>query len=212
MESLQRQANTAQIIYNLFMINPQRNSNESVLVGILGMYTGSVGLADCLLTEVLIQIDVERSLNILTSSDTWNAFRNNWSRSHVESVSSSLQSPFTLIDSDGMRRNTFEFDIEVGTNKVENLVDISKSQISADKARNSYAIYDPIFWLPIIAHCLRKVIHSSELTLLIDNSAVGYTLACLSAQQESVRKMAGYVLVTWEHQCEVPLLCNSCSQ
>ena len=212
LESLLLQANTAHIIYSLFMINPMRNSNESVLVGILGMHTGSVGPADRLLTELLIRIDVERSLNILSSSDTWNAFRNNWSRSHVESISSSLESPFTLIDSDGMRRNTFDFNIEVDTTKIENGIDTSKFQISVDKILHSYTMYDPTFWLPVISYCLRKVVHSSELTLLIDNSAVSYALACLSAKQENIRKMAGYVLVTWERQCEVPLHLNSCSR
>ena len=204
--------NTARIIYNLFMINPKRNSNESVLVGILGMYTGSVGLADRLLMEVLIRIDVERSLNILSSSDTWNAFRNNWSRSHVESISSSLESPFALIDSDGIRRNTFDFNIDVGTTKLENGMDTSKSQISADKIPDSYSMYDPTFWLPVISYCLKKAVHSAELALLIDNSAVSYALVCLSAKEENIRKMAGYVLVAWEHQCEVPLHLNSCSR
>jgi hypothetical protein len=209
-ESLRLQANTAHIIYNLFMINPERNSNESILVGILGMHTGSVGPADRLLTEVLIQIDVERSLNILSSSNTWNAFRNNWSRSHLESISSSLESPFALIDSDGMRGNTLDFNIEA--TKVENGIDTSKFQISADNVRDSYAMYDPTFWLPVIAYCLRKVVHSSQLILLIDNSAVGYALACLSAKQETIRKIAGYILVSWERQCEVPPHLNSCSR
>ena len=208
LETLRLQLNTAHIIYSLFMINPKRNSTESVLVGILGMHTGSVGPADRLLTEMLIRIDVERSLNILSSSDTWNAFRNNWSRFHVESFSSSLESPFALIDLDGMRQNTLDFNIEVGTTKVENGIDTSKLQILPDKIRDLYAMYDPTFWLPVISYCLRKVVHSSELTLLIDNSAVSYALVCLSAKEERIRKMAGHVLVTWEHECEVPLHLN----
>lgn len=207
-ETLRLQLNKVHIIYSLFMINPKRNSNESVLVSILGMHSGSVGPADRLLTEILIRIDVERSLNILSSPDTWNAFRNNWSRFHVEGISSSLESPFALIDLDGMRQNTLNFNIEVGTTKVESGIDTSKFQILPEKILGSYTIYDPTFWLPVISYCLKKVVHSSELTLLIDNSAVPYALVCLSAKEESIRRMAGHVLVNWEHECEVPLHLN----
>lgn len=201
MQAFKIRANVGSIILNLFRINPQRNSNESVLVGILGLYTGSVGPADRLLMEVLNQIDIERSLNILSSSEIWNAFRNNWSRSNLESVSCSLQSPFALIDSGAMQLAILDFNVAVGNKEIEMAIDESKNE----DIQKLYATYDPSFWLPIIAYCLRQIVHSSELTVLIENSSVGYALVCLSAKQESIRKMAAYVLVNWEHLCGV---CN----
>ena len=184
------------------MINPRRTSTESVLIGILGLYSGSVGPADRILTEVLVNIDAERSLNLLSSSDTWNSFKSNWSRYHVESISSSLESPFTLI-SDSMRRNTLEFDINTGTTDIETVIDCSEFPNSLEKILGSYLTYEPQFWLPIVAYCLKKVTHSSELSLLIDNSSIAYSLVCLSAKKTVVREMASYLLADWERKCQV---------
>jgi hypothetical protein len=199
-ESLYLQVKIASIIFYLFMINPLRNSNESVLVGILGRYNGSLGPADRLLMEVLNRIDAERSLNLLSSQETWIAFRNNWSRSNVESISSSLQSPFTLIDSDAMQRVILDFDVNAGIAEVDTGIDIS---MNSTEMQRLCATYDPSFWLPIIAYCLKTLAHSSELTLLIENSSIGYALVCLSAHQENIREMATHVLMNWERLCGV---------
>jgi hypothetical protein len=192
-------ANITHIIHNLFMINPTRNSTVSVLAGILGLYTGSVGPADVLLRKVLNRIDEEESLNLISSSETWNAFRNNWSRSHVEAISSSLQSPFALIDSGEIRRNIVEFNPEIH-------VDQSIGQEKAEDVKNLpilYRTYDPLFWLPVIAFCLEKLGHSSDLTLLVDNFSIGYVLVCLSSKQLVIRKMAASLLLRFEHLSEV---------
>jgi len=183
------------------MINPLRNSNESVLVGILALYSGSIGPADRLLMEVLNRIDTERSLNLLSSPETWTAFKNNWSRSNVESISSSLQSPCALIDSDGMQRVILDFDINAGTAEIDITIDVLNN--STKEMQRLYATYDPSFWLPIIAYCLKTLAYSSDLTLLVENSSVGYALVCLSANQENIREMAAHVLINWERLCWV---------
>jgi hypothetical protein len=204
MESSEIRANISSIIFSLYMINPQRSSNESVLAGILGLYTGLVRFSDRLLMAVLYRIDLERSINILSSPETWNAFRNNWSRSHVKSISSSLESPFTLIDSDAMQQAILDFYVDVGNTEVQ--IPIEHSKTSVLEMHNSCDTFDPLFWLPIIVYSLEKTSHSSEMTMMIENSSIGYALVCLSAKQESIRKMAAYLLVKWQHLCEV---CNN---
>src|SRR5947207_8925714 len=90
--------NLSTIIHKLFMMDVVKSSNQSVLVGILGIYGGSRGRADRILLDVVRQIDENRRLNVTTSSETWNAFRYSLSRSNVEAVSSTLESPFSVLD------------------------------------------------------------------------------------------------------------------
>jgi hypothetical protein len=202
-ESFVLRMNIASIVSNLFMINPSGNSSESVLVGILDVYTGSVGLADRLLMHVMQHIDLERSLNVLSSSETWNAFKKNWSRSHIEALVSSLQSPFALIDPDAMRVNVLEFEVDITNSNIEEDICEARPKNLFGGIEDAYRKYDPLFWLPIIAYCLEKVIHPSDLVLLIEVSAIGYVLVCLSSKCNTIRKMAAAVLVKWEHLCEV---------
>ena len=189
------QLNHARIIFDLFMMDPSRNSTESVLVGVLGHYTASSRRSDSLLREILERIDSERSLNILSSAETWNAFRANWSRSHLEALASSMESPFALIDSESMHYNIIHFqvagDIAIDNGKV--------SAENVERVRLDDRLLDPLFWLPIIAYSLEKATHASELTLLIENSAIGYALVCLSSTELTIRKMAGFILATWEN-------------
>lgn len=180
-------------------MNPGRNSTESVLIGILGRYSGSVRRADSLLWDVLRHIDCERSLNVLSSTETWNAFRISWSRSHLEAIASSLQSPFALIDSESMQHSVLHLQVSVDVSKARDKI----SLINATGAQLDDRLLDPLFWLPIIAYCLDKTGHSSELTLLIENSAIGFALVCLSSNDLTIRRMAGFILVTWEHLCQV---------
>jgi len=181
------------------MMNPSRNSTESVLIGILSRYTASVQPADSLLRDVLRRIDSERSLNVLSSTETWNAFRASWSRSHLEAIASSLQSPFALIDSDSMQHNVLHLQVPVDISKAGDKI----SLVHATGTQPDNGLVDPLFWLPIIAYCLDKTTHSSELTLLIENSAIGFALVCLSLNDLTIRRMAGFILVTWEHLCQV---------
>jgi hypothetical protein len=191
--------NIVNIIYHLFMMNPLRNSTESVLIGILGHYTASVRPADSLLRDVLRRIDSERSLNVLSSAETWNAFKASWSQSHVEAIASSLQSPFAMIDSDSMQHNVLHLQVSLYTSNANDEMSlVNPAGIQLDDR-----LLDPFFWLPIIAYCLDKTTHSSELTFLIENSAIGYALVCLSSNDLTIRRMAAFILVSWEHLCQV---------
>lgn len=202
-ESFILRVNIALIIFNLFMINPSGNSSESVLVGVLGLYTGSVGRADRLLLQVMQRIDLERSLNILSSSETWNAFKKSWSRSHIDALLSSLQSPFALVDPDSTRVNVLEYEVNITSSSFEEDVCEERSTNLFSGTGNAYQKYDPWFWFPIIAYCLEKVVHPSELVLLIEVSAIGYAFVGLSSRCKVIRKMAAAVLIKWEHLCEV---------
>ena len=182
------------IIKKLFSIDPITNSSESVVIGILNLYTGSRSPADRLLLSVLQSIDKERSLSLISSSETWNAFRNSWSHFHVDAISSSLQAPIVLIDTHLTRMNTFNF------NTVE---DGLSTLVAVDGHQAASHTYDPNFWLPVIGYCLEKVAHSSELLLLVEIYAIGYTIVCLSSEQEVTRKMAASVLVTFDNLCQV---------
>jgi hypothetical protein len=182
----------SRIIQELFNIDPLKACTESIVIGILGLYAGSVGPGDRVLLDVMERIDEVSGLNLLSSPETWNAFRNRWSRSHVEVVSSSLSSPFSLIDANTTKSNAADFKVV-----------LNAKDVPADQLSSFYQIYDPKFWLPIIAYCLDKVTHSSEVLLLIENYAIGYTLVCLSSQDENIRKMAGSLLVTFEGLAEV---------
>ena len=197
---MELRAKIASIVNHLFMINPVRNCNESIVIGILGQYTGSVGPADRLLLSILERIDKEQSLNLISSSETWNAFKNNWSFFHVEAASSSLQSPFSIISPDVTLRNVLEFDPEVSSGPEE---EVDGNHSVVDQIHGDYATYDPTFWLPVIAYCLEKVEHPSELTFLVESSAIGYALVCLSSSQETVRRMATSIVSHWRNLCEV---------
>jgi len=167
------------------------NSNESVLIGILGMYTGSVGRADRILLDVMKTIDNVRALNILSSNETWNAFKDTWSQFEVEAVGSTLSSPFALIDTEITSRNVINFDVGRETKE------------GSEQDQKAYERYDPEFWLPIVGYCLDKASHQSDLTLLIDTSAIEYALVCMSSKNEEIRQMSGSVLVRWERSCQV---------
>jgi len=194
LDSLNLRSNIASIIEHLFLIDPSRNSSESTLVGILRMFTGSMGPADQLLMTVLVRLDAEAQLNILSSAEAWNAFRSVWSNYHPEAIASSLDSPFALVDTEDTKRNVVEFQLESAlTGNVDKLNDL----------RTAYRTYEPLFWLPIIAYCLQTVTHSSQLTVMIENYSIGYALVCLSSEREEVRKMAGSILVRWEDMSEV---------
>jgi hypothetical protein len=182
------------IIQKLFSIDPIKNSSESVVIGILNLYTGSRSPADRLLLSVLQSIEKERSLSLISSSETWNAFRNSWSRFHVDAISSSLQAPMVLIDTHLTRINTFGFNT---------VADDPPSPAAFRGLQAASRNYDPNFWLPIIGYCLEKVEHSSELLLLIEIYAIGYTTVCLSAEQEVTRKMAASILITFDNLCQV---------
>ena len=190
-------ANIARIIYQLFNLNPPRNSNLSVLIGVLGQYEGSTSLADLRMMEIMKSIDQHRSLNLISSSETWNAFRNRWSRSHVESLSSSLENPFPLIDSQDMHHAVLHF----RANERKSGQNVRMNSISSG-SEPKYLI-DPEFWLPVIAYCLKKCRHTSDLTVLLENNSIGFTFACLSSENEKVQRMAGSILVKWERLCEV---------
>jgi hypothetical protein len=172
------------------------------MIGLLGLYTSSIGPADLLLFDTLAQIDRESSLNVTASTEIWNAFRNNWSRRYVETVSSTLESPFSIIDADITRKNVFLFRPTIP--KADPIHLTSRDvETSVDEQQTDYDTYDPRFWLPIIAYCLKKVTHSSELTQLIESSAIGYAFVCLSSTSLEIRKMASSILLEWEHLCEV---------
>lgn len=196
---MQLQLNTAQIIFHLFIMDPSRNSTESVLIGVLGHYTASCRHADFLLRQILERIDSERSLNILSSAETWNAFRVSWFRSHVEALASSLETPFALIDSESMQYNILHFQVsgDVGMRRDE-IAAVNAGSIQPDDRQ-----LDPIFWLPIIAYSFEKTLHPSDLTLLIESSAIGYALVCLSSRDLRIRTMASFILATWENACQV---------
>jgi hypothetical protein len=183
----------AEIITRLYFTDPIKNRSESVVTGILNLYTGSRSSADRLLLSVLQHADKESSLSLISSSETWNAFKNSWSRFHVDAISSTLQSPIVIIDSQITRMNVYGFKTAEVANSEESL---SKDQVASN-------LYDPSFWLPIIGYCLEKVGHSSELLLLIEIYAIGYALVCLSSDMEVTRKMAQSVLVTFESRCQV---------
>lgn len=183
----------AEIITRLYFTDPVKNRSESVVTGILNLYTGSRSSADRLLLSVLQHADKESSLSLVSSSETWNAFKNSWSRFHVDAISSTLQSPIVIIDSQITRMNVYGFITAEVANSEESL---SKDQVACN-------LYDPRFWLPVIGYCLEKVGHSSELLLLIEIYAIGYALVCLSSDMEATRKMAQSVLVTFESRCQV---------
>jgi len=190
-------ANIARIIHQLFYLNPPRNSNLSVLIGVLGIYEGSTSPADLCIIEIIKSIDEHRSLNLIFSSETWNAFRNRWSRSHIESLSSSIENPSPLIDSEVMHRTIFNF----RTNERKSGQNIQMRGLSSGSEPKS--LIDPEFWLPVIAYCLKKCRHSSDLTVLLENNSIGFAFACLSSENEKVRRMAGSILLNWERLCEV---------
>jgi len=181
------------------MMDPPRNSTHSVLVGVLGHYAASCRRADVLLREVLGRIDSERSLNILSSAETWNAFRTSWSRSHVKALASSLELPFALIDSESMQYNILHFPLSGDVGKRSDYI----TAVNARGIQLDDRLLDPIFWLPIIAYSLEKTTHTSELTLLIEISAIGYALVCLSSSDLTIRTMASFILGIWENSCQV---------
>jgi hypothetical protein len=188
MKELTCGVNVAKIIQKLFAMDVLKNSNQSVLVGILGLYTGSRGQVDQILLDVMHQIDETRRINVISSPETWATFRAGMSRFNVEAISSSLESPFTVIELDTMRKNSVEFDVWE-----DNTVDAS-----FEGAERLNASYDPHFWLPIIAYCFEKATHSSQVTLFMQNYSIGYALVCLSSMHETVRKMATSILIHWE--------------
>jgi hypothetical protein len=183
----------AEIITRLYFIDPVKNRSESVVIGILNFYTGSRSSADRLLLSVLQHADKESILSVISSSETWNAFKNSWSRFHVDAISSTLQSPVVIIDSHITRMNIYGF----------KTAEIAKSEELLSKDQVGSNLYDPNFWLPVIGYCLEKVAHSSELLLLIEIYAIGYAIVCLSSDMEVTRKMAQSVLVTFESRCQV---------
>jgi len=190
-------SNIARIIHQLFYFNPPRNSNLSVLIGVLGIYESSTSPADFRMMEIMKSIDEHRSLNLISSSETWNAFRNRWSRSHIESLSSSLENPFPLIDSEDMHHTIFNF----RTNERTSGQNVRMNSISSGSEPKS--LIDPEFWLPVIAYCLTKCRHTSDLTVLLENNSIGFAFACLSSENEKVRRMAGSILLSWERLCDV---------
>jgi hypothetical protein len=197
--SLSTQEHISLIIQKLFLINPRRNCNESVLLGLLGIYKGTLGRADLWLRHVLEYIDEETSLNITSSSNTWNAFRTNWSRAHVEAVSSSLESPFSLIDSEITKQSVLDFDTEPIA-----LPDGGNGGLlGSDSESLRRRSYDPFFWLPVIAYCLERVKHASDLTILVENLSIGYAFVCLSSKDHKIRKMAASILNRFECLPEV---------
>lgn len=173
-----------------------KNSNESVLIGVLSIYSGSRGKADRLLLDVVRAIDETRALNATSSPEIWNAFKNSWSRFEVEAVGSDLDTPFAIIDPAITVRNMVNFDISLDAERSNDV--------------GAYQRYDPRFWLPVIAYCLEKVAHQSELGLLIDSSAISYALVCLSSKDEAIRKMGGSILLQWERLCQVCLEEENC--
>jgi hypothetical protein len=185
----------ASIAHQLYDMNPGRNSTPSILIGVLGLYHGSTSAADLALMDILKSIDKHRCLNLLSSSETWNAFRSNRSRSHVESLSSSLDNPFPLIDSDEMNQSILYFK----TDECKGGRNVRRDAISSGSERKSL---DPEFWLSVVSYCLEKCRNSSELTVLLENSAIGFTFVCLSSENEEVRKTAGSILLKWERLCE----------
>jgi hypothetical protein len=182
--------NKSIIVQKLFEMDIMNNSNESVLIGLLNVYTGSAGQADRTLLDVLKKIDDVRALNILSSQDTWCAFRNTRSQFGIEAVDSTLTSPFPLIDRETTYQNLKQFS-----------VDLSSESLKDD--RHSYERYDPEFWLPLIGYCLEKATRQADLSLLIDTWSIGYVLICLSSKDYGIRKMAGSILVRWEDLCHV---------
>ena len=174
-------------------MNIVKNSNESVLVGVLRLYRGCRGKDDRLLLDVMRHIDETRSLTIFSSSETWNAFKTNLPRVNIEPNSSSLLSPFSIMDPNITRNNIAAFDVSVPETEETAIEYLQKMDTT----------YDPNFWLPIIAYCLEKVTHSSDIVLLIENSSIGYALVCLSSMDEMIRKMASTVLIRWEELSQV---------
>ena len=183
--------NLSIIIKELFEMDVLKNSNESVLIGILNMYTASAGLADRILLDIMRKVDQIRALNVLSSLETWNAFKNSWSRYEVEAVGSTLSTPFSVIGAETTSQNILAFDISFhyGGNDSDDSI--------------AYARYDPRFWLPIIGYCLEKTSHQTNIMLLIDSSAIGYALVCLSSKNEEIRHMASSLVIRWEHLCQV---------
>jgi hypothetical protein len=99
-----------------------------------------------------------------------------------------------LIDTHLTRMNTFNFNtVEEG---LSNLLAVDGHQLASHT-------YDPNFWLPVIGYCLEKVVHSSELLLLVEIYAIGYAIISLSSEQEVTRNMAASVLVTFDNLCQV---------
>jgi len=179
-----------------------KNSNESILRGILELYTGSRHPADRTLLDVMGAIEKGSSLNITSTSIIWNAFRKGWSLRYVDAISSSPESPAGLIIKEYMVYNILNFDCRDDTAPV----DAGQTQtFTLDEQRRNLGLSDPRFWLPVIAYCVESVAHSADLTVLIENYAIGYALVCLSSDSENTRKMASSILLTWDHLCGVQL-------
>lgn len=194
---LQVRVNIATVIQQLLLIDSQKNSNESVLRGVLELYTGSRHPADCILFDIMRTIEGVSSLNISSNSNSWNAFRKVWSVRYVDAISSSPESPSGLIIKDYMLANILNFDChDEISHKDEGLEKLDEQMRKVTSA-------DPRFWLPIIAYCLQLVTHSADLTVLIENYAIGYAIACLSSESEPTRKMACSILLTCDHLCGV---------
>src|ERR1700733_5143768 len=107
--SLKIRTNIAIIIHRLFHLDSYEQCTPSVLTGLLSLYTGSIGLADQLIFDIISHIDKDGHLNIVSSPEIWNAFKYNWSRRYVETVSSTPEFPFAIIDAEVTRKSVFLF-------------------------------------------------------------------------------------------------------
>jgi hypothetical protein len=188
----------ATIIQKLFLIDSRKNSNESILRGILELYTGSRHLADRVLLDVMGTIERQCSLNMTSTSMAWNAFRKGWSLRYVDAISSSPESPSGIIIKEYMINNILNFD-----SRDETALSNPDQSWTLDEQRHKLSSSDPCFWLPLVAYCLELVAHSADLTVLIENYAIGYAITCLSSESETTRKMAASILLSWDHLCGV---------
>ena len=190
----------ATIIQKLYQIDCVKNSNESVLSGVLELYTGSKDPADSILFDVINSIETKCSLNVTSTSNLWKAFRKGWSFRYPDAISSSIETPSALIIREYMVYNTLNFDCRAESGHIEN---DQTHTWSVEKNKSSLKSGDPRFWLPLVAYCLQRVSHSADLTVLIENYAIGYTIACLSSESDTTRKMACFILLSWARLCGV---------
>jgi hypothetical protein len=201
--SLKTRTNISIIIHRLFHLDSEEQCTPSVLTGLLSLYTGSIGLADLLIFDIISHIDKDSIFNIVSSPEIWNAFKNNWSRRYVETVSSTPESPFAIIDADVTRKNVFLF--RTPARKHDSIQAWLFGDVEPDlnQLQIEYETYDANFWLSMIAYCLTKVTHSSELTQLVESSAIGYAFVSLSSKKPEIQKPAARILLEWERLCEV---------
>jgi hypothetical protein len=189
----------ATIIQKLYHIDCVKNSNESVLSGVLELYTSSRDPADSKLFDVICSIEAKCKLSVTSTSNLWKAFRKGWSARYPEAISSSIETPSALIIREYMVYNTLNFDCRAEAGHTE----IDQTHTWWLENKSSLKLGDPRFWLPLIAYCLHCVSHSADLAVLIENYAIGYTIACLSSESETIRKMACFILLSWLRLCEV---------